>query len=86
MLEAMSLTVSDAFRIMLTRVAREKKLPFEPLIPNDENILAMNEARANKLEAFDSVDSLMADLKITRKQNDRNHTRDRRSNNYCRQH
>ena len=63
MLEAMSLTVSDAFRIMLTRVAREKKLPFEPLIPNDENILAMNEARANKLEAFDSVDSLMADLK-----------------------
>ena len=63
MLEAMGLTVSDAFRIMLTRVAREKKLPFEPLIPNDETILAMKEARANKLEAFDSVDSLMADLK-----------------------
>lgn len=28
-LEAMGLTVSDAFRIMLTRVAREKALPFE---------------------------------------------------------
>ena len=62
-LEAMGLTVSDAFRIMLTRVAREKKLPFEQLIPNDETILAMKEVRANKLEAFDSVDSLMADLK-----------------------
>ena len=27
-LAAMGLTVSDAFRIMLTRVAREKALPF----------------------------------------------------------
>jgi mRNA interferase YafQ len=30
-LAAMGLTVSDAFRIMLTRVASEKALPFEPL-------------------------------------------------------
>lgn len=33
-LAAMGLTVSDASRIMLTRVAREKALPFEPLVPN----------------------------------------------------
>lgn len=33
-LAAMGLTVSDAFRIMLTRVAHEKALPFEPLVPN----------------------------------------------------
>jgi DNA-damage-inducible protein J len=26
--------VSDAFRIMLTRIARERALPFEPLVPN----------------------------------------------------
>ncbi|MBU0939754.1 MAG: type II toxin-antitoxin system RelB/DinJ family antitoxin, partial [Gammaproteobacteria bacterium] len=37
-LAAMGLTVSDAFRIMLTRVAREKALPFEPLIPNATTI------------------------------------------------
>jgi len=49
-LAAMGLTVSDAFRILLTRVAREKALPFEPLIPNDKTIAAMKEARQGKLE------------------------------------
>ena len=37
-LVSMGLTVSDAFRLMLTRVAKEKALPFEPLIPNAETI------------------------------------------------
>ena len=33
-LAAMGLTVSDAFRMLLVRVAREKALPFDPLVPN----------------------------------------------------
>ena len=45
-LAAMGLTVSDAFRIMLTRIAREKALPFEPLIPNETTIAAMREERS----------------------------------------
>jgi len=61
-LAAMGLTVSDAFRIMLTRVAREKTLPFEPLIPNDETIAAMKEARRGGLPSFKSVDALKTDL------------------------
>ena len=61
-LAAMGLTVSDAFRIMLTRVAQEKALPFELLVPNAETIEAMKEARRGKLPAFNSVDELMADL------------------------
>ena len=61
-LEAMGLTVSDAFRIMLTRVANEKALPFEPLAPNAKTIAAMKEARAGKLKSFNSIDALMADL------------------------
>ena len=61
-LAAMGLTVSDAFRIMLTRVAHEKALPFEPLIPNDETIAAMKEARHGGLKSFKDVDALMADL------------------------
>ena len=61
-LAAMGLTVSDAFRIMMTRIAREKALPFEPLVPNAETIAAMKEARRGNLPAFDSVDDLMADL------------------------
>ena len=61
-LATMGLTVSDAFRIMLTRIAREKALPFEPLVPNAETIAAMKEARRDGLASFNSVDALMADL------------------------
>lgn len=61
-LAAMGLTVSDAFRILLTRVAHEKALPFEPLIPNAETIAAMKEARRGKLPSFATVDELIRDL------------------------
>jgi len=61
-LAAMGLTVSDAVRLMLTRVAREKTLPFEPLTPNLETIEAMREARRGGLKSFGSVEALMADL------------------------
>ncbi|MDP2761174.1 MAG: type II toxin-antitoxin system RelB/DinJ family antitoxin [Gallionella sp.] len=62
-LAAMGLTVSDAFRIMLTRIAREKALPFEPLVPNDVTIQAMKDARNGvNMKSFKNVDDLMADL------------------------
>ncbi len=61
-LAAMGLTVSDAFRILLTRVAREKALPFEPLIPNAVTIAAMKEARAGPLPSVKSVSELMGAL------------------------
>ncbi len=54
-LATMGLTVSDAFRLMLTRVAIEKTLPFEPLIPNKETIQAMRDARKGKLDTFDRI-------------------------------
>ncbi|MDR1277025.1 MAG: type II toxin-antitoxin system RelB/DinJ family antitoxin [Candidatus Accumulibacter sp.] len=61
-LAAIGLTVSDAFRIMMTRIASEKVLPFEPLVPNETTLAAMREARAGNLKRFDSVEALMADL------------------------
>lgn len=61
-LATMGLTVSDAFRIMLTRIAREKQLPFEPLVPNATTIEAMKEARRGGLQSFESIDDLMANL------------------------
>ena len=61
-LAAMGLTVSDAFRIMLPRIANDKALPFEPLAPNKTTVAAMREASKGKLKRFDDVDSLMADL------------------------
>ena len=62
-LAAMGLTVSDALRMMLTRVAREQSLPFEPLVPNAKTIKAMREVRAGKTTKHKSLDSLMADLR-----------------------
>lgn len=61
-LASMGLTVSDAFRIMMTRIAREKALPFEPLVPNEQTMAAMREARAGGLKRFDSINDLMDDL------------------------
>jgi DNA-damage-inducible protein J len=61
-LAAMGLTLSEAFRMMLIRVAREKALPFEPLVPNATTIAAMKEARRGGLKSFATVDDLMADL------------------------
>ena len=61
-LATMGLTVSDAFRMMMIRIAREKALPFEPLVPNAETVAAMREAREGKLARFADVDALMKDL------------------------
>ena len=61
-LAAMGLTVSDAFRIMLTRVAHDKALPFEPLVPNAITIEAMKEARRGGLKSYATVENLMVDL------------------------
>jgi DNA-damage-inducible protein J len=58
-LEAMGLTTSDAIRIMLTRVARERALPFELLVPNETTIKAMREARRGNLEIV-TLDELQA--------------------------
>lgn len=61
-LGAMGLTVSDALRMMLTRVAIEKSLPFEPLVPNAKTITAMREARERQLMSFGTVKGLLKDL------------------------
>ncbi len=61
-LAAIGLTVSDAVRLLLTKVAQEKALPFEPLIPNATTIEAMKEGRKGRLPRFNGVEDLMADL------------------------
>jgi DNA-damage-inducible protein J len=61
-LATVGLTVSDAFRLLLTRVAHDKALPFEPLIPDETRLAAMREARAGNLPRVDSVDELFKAL------------------------
>ncbi len=58
----MGLSVSDAVRVLLTRVAAEKALPFEVKVPNSTTVAAIREARAGGLRSFPNVSDLMADL------------------------
>ena len=61
-LASIGLTISDAMRLLLIRIAHDHAMPFEPLIPNKETIAAMKEARGGKLQSFKTVKNLMDDL------------------------
>ena len=61
-LASIGLTVSDAFRMMMIRIANEKALPFEPFIPNYTTIAAMKAARKGKLVTAGTPDSLLEKL------------------------
>ena len=63
-LAAMGLTISDAIRILLLRVADEKRLPFEVKAPNARSRHAMTELRAGKGKRSASAAELFKDLDI----------------------
>jgi len=58
----MGLSVSDAIRLLMFRVADEQRLPFEVKVPNSETRRAMAELEAGGGKSFKSVEALMADL------------------------
>ena len=59
---AMGLSVSDAIRLLLIRVADEQRLPFEVKVPNATTRRAMAELKAGKGKKFNSLEELFADL------------------------
>ncbi|MGA2412604.1 MAG: type II toxin-antitoxin system RelB/DinJ family antitoxin [Candidatus Binataceae bacterium] len=61
-LKKIGLTVSDAVRLMLVRVAAEKALPFEPLNPNAKTIATMKAARRGELIKAGQPDKLLRSL------------------------
>jgi DNA-damage-inducible protein J len=61
-LSEIGLTVSDAFRMLLIRIAQEKALPFAPLIPNAKTIKALKASIKGDMTTVDSIDNLLADL------------------------
>jgi DNA-damage-inducible protein J len=61
-LATIGLTVSDAFRLMMMRIAKDKALPFEPLVPNAETVEAMKAARRGELVTAGPVDALLTSL------------------------
>lgn len=61
-LATIGLTVSDAVRLLLIRVAVEKALPFEPLVPNVETVEAMKAARRGELVTAGDGEELLKRL------------------------
>jgi DNA-damage-inducible protein J len=61
-LATMGLTLSDAFRMLVKRIAKDKALPFEPLVPNKETIEAMKAARRGELTTVGPPGKLLKSL------------------------
>jgi DNA-damage-inducible protein J len=63
-LGAMGMSVSDAVRLLLVRVAAEKALPFEVRVPNPTTVKAMKAADKGRGKKFASSAALFKDLGI----------------------
>ena len=63
-LAAMGMSVSDAVRMLLVRVAAEKALPFDVRVPNATTVKAMRAANKGKGKRLTSADALFKDLGI----------------------
>ena len=59
-LATLGLTIGDAIRLMLIKVARDHNLPFDPLIPNAETAAAMQEARLGQLQSTETMEQYLA--------------------------
>ena len=60
--EKMGLSVSDAIRLLMLRIAAEHRMPFEIKVPNSTTRKAVAELESGKGKRFATVDSLMADM------------------------
>lgn len=63
-LEAMGLSVSDAIRLLMMRIAEEQRLPFEVKVARPATAKAINELRQGKGKRFDNAEALFKDLDI----------------------
>ena len=63
-LARMGLSVSDAIRLLLVRIASDEEFPFPIKTPNVGTRAAMGELEEGKGKRFDSPDALFKDLGI----------------------
>jgi len=63
-LAEMGMSVSDAVRMLLVRVAAEKALPFEVKVPNPTTVKAMKAAGRRRGKRFKTATALFKDLGI----------------------
>ena len=63
-LHAMGLSISDAIRLLMVRIADEQRLPFAVQMPNPATIEAMAELDEGKGRRFESMEDLLRDLDL----------------------
>ena len=63
-LQAMGLSMSDAIRLLLLRVADEKRLPFAVQVPNATTVKAMKELDEGRGKRFGNAEELLQDLGV----------------------
>jgi DNA-damage-inducible protein J len=61
-LEAMGLSISDAIRLLMLRVAEEHRLPFDVKVPNATTKKAIAELEAGQGKKFARIEDLLTDL------------------------
>jgi len=60
----MGLSVSDAIRLLMLRIADEKRLPFDVKVPNAKTRAAMAELEAGKGKTYTSADEMFKDFGV----------------------
>lgn len=58
----MGLSISDAIRLLMVRVADERRLPFEVKVPSVKTRKAIAELERGAGKRFKDIEALMADL------------------------
>jgi len=61
-LQAMGLSISDAIRMLMLRIADEQRLPFDVKVPNKATLDAIAELESGNGKKLDGLEALMADL------------------------
>ena len=61
-LDAMGLSVSDAIRLLMFRIADEQRLPFSVQVPNAKTVKAMDELESGQGKRFNNEQDFFDDL------------------------
>ena len=61
-LQSMGLSISDAIRMLMLRIADEQRLPFDVKVPNKATLDAIAELESGNGKKLGSLEALMADL------------------------
>ena len=61
-LKAMGLSTSEAIRLLMIRIADERRLPFEIKAPNPVTAQAIADLESAQGQVFETIEDLMTDL------------------------